>query len=174
MWCLRCGNRDPDAGEKCEVCGNNLGPIENRIGYFNQMMVLTGELLTKKLSIEDYEKSIQWATEAIDDMSRNLEPIEKQMDQMGFDELAKSLMLRPLNSFKEGIQTFHEGLEQLRFYVYEPNQSHLYKGLTLLEKANNLFNYTADTANYMMDDMRKELSEEDLEMIEKEVEERMG
>jgi len=174
MWCLRCGMREPGPEEKCEKCENTLGPLDNRIGYFNQMMILTGELLTEKLSLEDYEKSVQWAMEAIDDMNKNLDPIERQMDLMGFDEFAKSLMMRPLGSFREGIQTFQEGLEKLRYYIYEQNQSHLHQGLTLLEKANNLFNYTADTANYMMGDMSKDFSEEELKMIDKEVEEKMA
>jgi cob(I)alamin adenosyltransferase len=169
MWCLRCGVRDPGASEKCANCGNSLGPVDNRVGYFNQMMVLTGELLTNKLSLQDYEKSIQWATEAVDDMGKNLEPIEKQVESFNFDELALSLMKRPLSSFREGIETFHEGLEKLRFYVYEQNQGHLHQGLTLLEKANNLFNYTADTANYMIGDLRKNLNEEQIAMVEKEV-----
>ncbi|MCE1247856.1 MAG: hypothetical protein LWY06_14535 [Firmicutes bacterium] len=167
MWCLRCGARDPGADEKCGKCGNMLGPVENRVGYFNQMMVLTGELLTNKLSLEDYEKTIQWATEAIDDMGVSLEPIEKQLESSNFDELAISLMKRPINSFREGIETFHEGLEKLRFYVYEQNQGHLHQGLTLLEKANNLFNYTADTANYLIGDIKKNLNEEQIAMVEK-------
>lgn len=173
MWCLRCGLREPGEAEKCEVCGNILGPPESRIGYFNQMMVLTGELLTTQLSLEDFEKSVQWATEAIDDMSKSMDPIERQIEAFGFDELAKSLMMRPVKSFKEGIETFQEGLEKLRYYSYEQNQSHLHNGLTLLEKANNLFNYTADTANYMMSDIAKEMNEEDLKMIENEVDDRL-
>ena len=173
MWCLRCGLREPGEGEKCERCDNILGPPENRIGYFNQMMVLTGELLTNQISLDEYEKSVQWATEAIDDMGKGMEPIERQIEMFNFDELSKSLMLRPINSFKEGIQTFQEGLEKLRYYSYEQNQSHLHNGLTLLEKANNLFNYTADTANYMMSDMAKEMDEEDIKMIENDVEQRL-
>lgn len=172
MWCLRCGDRDPGSGDKCRNCGNNIGPVDNRVGYFSQMMVLTGELLTNKLLLEDYEKSIQWATEAVDDMSKSLEPIEKQMKMMGFDELAISMMMKPMSSFKEGIQTFHEGLEKLRFYAYEQNQGHLHQGLILLEKANNLFNYTADTANYMISDIRKNLSDDDIAMVEKQVAEK--
>lgn len=173
MWCLRCGSREPGLDEKCCHCSNNLGPADSRIGYFNQMMVLTGELLTNKLDIESYEKSIQWAAEAIDDMNRSLEPVEKQMKLMGLDDLGISLMMRPLTSFREGIQTFNEGLEKLRFYVYEQNQGYLHQGLTLLEKANNLFNYTADTANYMMGDLKKNFSDEQVEAIKREAEKKL-
>lgn len=173
MWCLRCGIKEPGSGEKCDKCGQEVGPPENRVGYFNQMMRLTGELLTNKLPLEDYEKSIQWATEAMDDLGRGLEPLERQMKMFGFDDLALSLVSRPMKSFKEGIETFHEGLEKLRFYVYEQNQGHLQNGLTLLEKANNLFNYTADTAGYMMGDISKELSQEEIEKVEQEAKERM-
>jgi cob(I)alamin adenosyltransferase len=151
-----------------------VGPPDKRVGYFNQMMKLTGELLTEKLKLEEYEKSIQWATEAMDDMSRSMEPIEQQIKAFGFDDLALSMMNRPLKSFKEGIQTFHEGLEKLRFYVYEQTQSHLQNGLTLLEKANNLFNYTADTASYMIGNIAKELTPEQVSQVEKDVEERMA
>ena len=174
MWCLRCGAKEPGPTDKCQVCDNEVGPPEGRIGYFNQMMRLTGELLTEKYSVEEYEKSIQWATEAMDDLGKGLEPLETQMKMMGFDDLALSLVNRPLSSFKEGIQTFHEGLEKLRYYVYEPNQSHLQSGLTLLEKANNLFNYTADTATYMMGDISKNLSEEDINKAKTEAEQRMA
>jgi hypothetical protein len=169
MWCLRCGERDPGNEAKCKKCKSDLGLPESRIGYFNQIMVLTGELLNKKLETSDYEKSLQWAAEAMDDMGKNLDPIEKQMKMMNFDELAISLMNRPIKSFREGIQTFHEGLEKLRFYTYEQNQSHLYNGLTLLEKANNLFNYTSNTAGYMIRDITKQLPEDQVKSIEKKV-----
>lgn len=172
MWCLRCGERDPGSDRNCRKCKSDLGPPENRMGYFSQMMVLTGEVLNKKLDQSEFEKCIQWATEAIDDMSRGLDPIEKQMKAMNFDDLAISLMNRPIKSFKEGIQTFHEGLEKLRFYVYEQNQSHLYNGLTLLEKANNLFNYTTSTAGYMIRDISKQLPEEQVKEVEKKFEEK--
>lgn len=174
MWCLRCGAKDPGPGNKCQSCENEVGPPDNRIGYFNQMMRLTGQLLTNQLTLEEYEKSIQWATEAMDDLRKSMAPMEEQMEKFGFDELAMSIINRPFNSFKEGIQTFVEGLEKLRFYVYEQNQSHLHNGLTLLEKANNLFNYTANTANYMMGDISKELTEEELAEVDKMVEDQMA
>ncbi len=174
MWCLRCGASDPGESDRCQVCESEIGSPDSRIGYFNQMMRLTGELITGKLTVEEYEKSIQWATEAMDDLGKGLEPLENQLKLMGFDELAMSLVNRPLSSFREGIQTFHQGLEKLRYYVYEPNQSHLQNGLTLLEKANNLFNYTADTATYMMGDISKQLSPEDIEKARKEAEQRFA
>ncbi len=173
MWCLRCGAMDPGPSDKCQNCGNEVGPPGNRVGYFNQMMRLTGELLTGKLTLEEYERSIQWATEAMDEMEKSLEPIENQMKMMGFDELALSLLNRPLSTYKEAIRTFLEGLEKLRYYVYEQNQSHLHNGLTLLEKANNLFNYTADTANYMIQDISKELTEEEISDIERQAKEKL-
>jgi len=173
MWCIRCGARDPGPGQTCQECGNEVGPPEARVGYFSQMMKLTGQLLTEQLTLEEYEKCIQWATEAIDDMSKSFDPIEQQMKQMGFNELAMSLLNRPMSSFREGIQTFHEGLKELRYYVYEQNQSHLHTGLTLLEKANNLFNYTADTANYMINDISKELTEEEIAQVEKQAQQKL-
>ncbi|MFP4499159.1 MAG: hypothetical protein ACLFQV_13195, partial [Vulcanimicrobiota bacterium] len=59
----------------------------------------------------------------------------------------------------QGVKTFQEGLEKLRYYVYEQKQSHLHTGLSLLEKANNMFNNTADTTNYMIDDISRTLEE---------------
>ncbi len=159
MWCLRCGNREPGPENFCNECGNELGPVENRVGYFNQMLKLTGELLTNQITIEEYENTIQWATEATHDMLINLEPIEKQMKTAGFNELALTIMSRPIQTYKQGVKTFQEGLEKLRHYVYEQKQSHLHTGLSLLEKANNMFNNTADTTNYMIDDISRTLEE---------------
>jgi hypothetical protein len=130
------------------------------------MMKLTGDLLTEQLTLEEYEEAIQSGTEAMDDMEKSLEPIESQMKSMGLDDMSMSIVSRPLKSFKEGIRTFHDGLAKLRFYVYEQNHSHLHGGLALLEKANNLFNYTADTTQYMMNDISKGLTEAQKKEVE--------
>jgi hypothetical protein len=174
MWCLRCGEQEPGQKAHCKTCDFELGLPEQRGGYFAQVMKMTDRVLRDEISIREYERAINIAVNAMDDLSVKLEPVEIKLKELGLDELDVPVVSRPIKYFREGIMTFREGLEKLRDYVHEKNLVSLSLGLPLLKKANNMFLNAANTNQYIIRDVSKELESSSKEDIEKYIDDNLG
>lgn len=154
MWCLKCGEKEPGDQEKCRICEYPIGTPDNRL-YLHQMMRITGDLLCGNIDKTAFDKVITNSSKMLDEMHKGLLGIEKKLDFDKLPEAGKNVMSRPMNSFKEGIEIFSDGLDELRLYLVDPEEEHLRKGLKLIEKANNTMYYCFEVSQFAMREIER-------------------
>lgn len=106
---------------------------EPRYGHFNQLVEVSIRMLEQKISIGEFEETL----------NRIIANIRAGYAELNKVELPSDISVEAMNEFKvvkESMSLFEIGVQEMRKYIDTKERQHLVTGLQMAQKANEILN----------------------------------